>query len=146
MLEMKEKDKEIFLLFMDMDGLKTANDTLGHEIGDWMIREMAEVIKSNLMDDQMAMRYGGDEFVVFGSYEDDIEIDYLLESIQASMERRNTTGKNPFQLSASIGVTKYHAVDVKELSEVIDIADTNMYEEKRKKREQKNLYKVREKL
>ncbi|MBQ6844254.1 MAG: GGDEF domain-containing protein [Agathobacter sp.] len=135
---LKMQNSKIFVLFSDVDGLKKVNDNLGHEAGDLLIKEMAACFKENLTNDMMAMRYGGDEFVVFGSYEDDIEIDYLLESIQASMERRNTTGKNPFQLSASIGVTKYHAVDVKELSEVIDIADTNMYEEKRKKREQKN--------
>ena len=135
---LKMQNSKIFVLFSDVDGLKKVNDNLGHEAGDLLIKEMAACFKENLTNDMMAMRYGGDDFVVFGSYEDDIEIDYLLESIQASMERRNTTGKNPFQLSASIGVTKYHAVDVKELSEVIDIADTNMYEEKRKKREQKN--------
>lgn len=135
---LKMQNSKMFVLFSDVDGLKKVNDTLGHEAGDSLIKEMAACFKENLTSDMLAMRYGGDEFVVFGSYEDEMEITYLLASIQASMDRRNATGKNPFKLSTSIGVTKYNAVDVKELSDVIDIADTNMYEQKRKKREQKN--------
>ncbi|MBP3677400.1 MAG: diguanylate cyclase, partial [Agathobacter sp.] len=96
---------------------------------------MAACFKENLTGDMLAMRYGGDEFVVFGSYEDDAEIDLLLQSIQASMDRRNASGQNSFTLATSIGVTKYHAQEVAELSDLIDIADANMYEQKRKKRE-----------
>ena len=59
------------------------------------------------------------------------------------MDRRNVSGEYPFKLATSIGVTKYKAVDVEELSEVIDLADAKMYEQKRKKREQKILNKKR---
>lgn len=136
---LKMQNSKIFVLFSDVDGLKKVNDSMGHEAGDSLIKEMAACFKENLTNDMLAMRYGGDEFVIFGSYEDEMEITFLLEGIQASIDRRNATGKNPFKLSTSIGVSKYNAVDVAELSEVIDIADTNMYEQKRKKREQKNL-------
>lgn len=132
---MKLQDSKIFVLFSDVDGLKKVNDSQGHEAGDALIKEMAACFKENLSGDMLAMRYGGDEFVVFGSYEMDAEIDYLIQSIQNSMERRNDSGKNSFTLSTSIGVTKYNAKDVNELSDLIDIADTNMYEQKRKKRE-----------
>mgnify|MGYP003295139047 CR=1 FL=1 len=83
------------------------------------------------------MRYGGDEFVIFGSYEDEAEVDYLIDGIYRSMEHRNKTGNHVFKLSASIGITKYNAKDVNELSELIDIADAQMYEQKRKKREER---------
>ncbi len=135
---LKMQNSKIFVLFSDVDGLKKINDTMGHETGDVLIKEMASCFKENLTSDMLAMRYGGDEFVVFGSYEDEIEITCLLEGIQASMDRRNVSGEYPFKLATSIGVTKYNAVDVDELSDVIDIADTKMYEQKRKKREQKN--------
>ncbi len=134
----KMQNSTIFVLFSDVDGLKIINDTLGHEAGDLLIQEMAACIQENLTSDMLAMRYGGDEFVVFGSYEDEMEVEYFVEAIQASIARRNASGKNPFILSTSIGISKYHAVDVRELSDVIDAADTKMYEQKRKKREQKN--------
>lgn len=133
---LKMQDSKIFVLFSDVDGLKKINDTQGHEMGDALIKEMAACFKENLSSDMLAMRYGGDEFVVFGSYEDEIEIEYLLAGIQASVDRRNVSGKYPFKLSTSIGLSKYRAVEVQELSEVIEIADMNMYEQKRKKREQ----------
>lgn len=134
---LKLQDSKIFVLFSDVDGLKKINDTYGHEAGDSLIKEMAACFKENLSSDMVAMRYGGDEFVVFGSYEEDTEIDYLIHAIQASMDRRNATGQNVFTLSASIGVSKYRAKDIHELSELIDIADTNMYKQKRKKREER---------
>jgi len=132
---LKLQDSKIFVLFSDVDGLKKVNDTQGHEAGDSLIKEMAACFKESLTGDMLAMRYGGDEFVVFGSYEDEAEIDYLLQSIQAAMDRRNESGKNSFTLATSIGVTKYNAKDVDELSDLIDVADANMYEQKRKKRE-----------
>lgn len=132
---LKLEDSKIFVLFSDVDGLKQVNDTYGHEMGDKLIKEMAACFKENLNSDMLAMRYGGDEFVVFGSYEEEAEIEYLIKSIQNSMDFRNETGQNIFKLSASIGVSTYRAREVQELSEVIDIADANMYEMKRKKRE-----------
>lgn len=132
---LKFQNSKIFVLFSDVDGLKKVNDSQGHEAGDALIKEMAACFKENLTGDMLAMRYGGDEFVVFGSYEEDAEIDFFLQSIQASMDRRNASGKNSFTLATSIGVTKYNAQDVNELSDLIDIADANMYEQKRKKRE-----------
>lgn len=135
---LKMQNSRIFVLFSDADGLKKVNDTLGHDAGDTLIKEMAMCFQENLSSDMLAMRYGGDEFVVFGSYEDEMEITYLLESIKASMERRNASGNYPFQFSASIGVTTYNAADVDELSDVIELADAKMYEQKRKKREKKN--------
>lgn len=131
MQEMKEKDKEIFLLFMDMDGLKIANDTLGHEIGDWMIREMAEVIKQNLKDGQMAMRYGGDEFVIFGCADDKEDLEKLPERLRETMRIRSKINDNLFELKASMGVVTYFAREVKSLDALIEEADKEMYAEKR---------------
>ena len=134
----KMQDSKIFVLFSDVDGLKKVNDTLGHEAGDLLIQEMAACIKENLTNDMLAMRYGGDEFVVFGAYEDEAEVECFVDAIQTSIDQRNASGKNPFYLSTSVGVTQYHASEIQELSDVIDIADAKMYEHKRKKREQKN--------
>jgi len=134
---LKLQDSKIFVLFSDVDGLKTINDTQGHEAGDALIKEMADCFRENLTSDMMAMRYGGDEFVVFGSYEEDGEIDCLLEGINASMDRRNATGENSFTLSTSIGVSTYKAREIEELSDLIEVADAKMYEQKRKKREER---------
>lgn len=52
------------LLMLDLDGLKTVNDTYGHHIGDRVIRAVTEVIRRSTRQSDLAARYGGDEFVV----------------------------------------------------------------------------------
>ena len=57
------------MIFLDIDGLKSVNDNQGHEVGDAFIAEIADVLKRAVPKDCLIMRYGGDEFVVFGSCE-----------------------------------------------------------------------------
>ena len=131
---MKQLDQNAFILFFDVDGLKKINDTKGHETGDLLIKAMADCIRCNLEDGMLAMRYGGDEFVVFGRYEDPLEIEELMDNIRASVNTINNSGKYEFTLSTSIGSSAYRATEIAELSSLIDMADQNMYEEKRRKR------------
>ncbi len=134
MKKMCEKDERVFLAFMDIDGLKIANDTMGHEVGDWMIQEIANVIKENLLDGQIAMRYGGDEFVILGSVETNEQLEKLQNDLQESMNRRNRRSDNLFELRASVGISVYHAKEVKNLDMLIEEADKKMYEEKRRRK------------
>ncbi len=135
---LKFQDSKVFLIFSDVDGLKSVNDSLGHETGDSLIKDMAACIKENINDDMLAMRYGGDEFVVFGAYEKEEEVQYLIDAIHNSMDSRNNSEQNEYTLSASIGVTTYMAREIKELSELIEEADMRMYEQKKKKKGKSN--------
>lgn len=132
--EMKAQNKQIFLLFMDIDGLKPVNDTYGHDAGDDLIREMAWCIKKNLNDGMLAMRYGGDEFVILGSSRSGKKAEMLVNAIRNSIRSSNQEHKYPFRLSASIGVIKYQARDIEDLTVLIEQADIQMYEEKRRKK------------
>ena len=129
-------DMNVFIIFMDADGLKIANDTLGHEIGDMMIREIGAVVHKNISGEMLGMRYGGDEFVLFGGYKDgeEYKVDRVLESIRDDFKEVNESGKHPFTLSASMGVSKWKAKDITSLDTVIEQADKRMYEEKREKK------------
>ena len=132
----KADDLNVFIIFMDADGLKTANDTLGHEVGDMMIREIGAVVHKNVSGDMLGMRYGGDEFVLFGAYKDgkgDV-VDRIVESIREDMRDANKSGKYQFKLSASIGVSTWKAREVTSLDEAIELADQRMYQEKRAKK------------
>ena len=132
----KKDDMNIFIVFMDADGLKLANDTLGHDIGDMMIREIASVVHRNISGEMLGMRYGGDEFVLFGGYkaEEAYKVDRIVDSIREDFREVNKSGKYPFVLSASIGVSMWKAKDVESLETVIEQADQRMYEEKREKK------------
>lgn len=129
-------DMNVFIIFMDADGLKIANDTLGHEVGDMMIREFASVVHKNVSGEMLGMRYGGDEFVLFGGYKDgeEYKVDRVLDSIHEDINEINASGKHPFTLSASMGVSKCKANEIDSLDAVIEEADKRMYEEKREKK------------
>ena len=138
--KMSYEDKNIFLLFLDIDGLKKVNDTLGHDIGDDLIQQMAECIKENLDGDTLAMRYGGDEFVLLSAYEEEQQIQNRIQAIQESVKKCNEKGTNPFTLRVSIGGTGYKAKEIEDLNQLIADADKSMYEEKRKRYEARRNY------
>lgn len=137
--DMIRKDESAFLMFFDLDGLKTVNDSLGHEAGDVLIQIMADCIRDNLTSNMLAMRYGGDEFVVFGSYEDRKEVEKFAEGVRNSIKMINDNGMYKFTLSTSIGGSGYRARDIKDLSDLIDQADQNMYKEKKRKKAMLNM-------
>lgn len=133
-LEMQKMNEKIFLIFVDVDGLKQINDTLGHEAGDNLIREMAEAVKLTETRDRLGMRYGGDEFVLFGRCRQGETEESLLAELRKNMEYRNQISRYPFKLRASIGISIYDAKEVDKLEKMVDLADRKMYEEKRQKK------------
>ncbi|MBQ6845431.1 MAG: GGDEF domain-containing protein [Agathobacter sp.] len=133
---LRSDDKNVFILFMDADGLKTINDNLGHEAGDLLIREIGALVHKNTTNEMLGMRYGGDEFVIFGGFADGEEerIEHLISNINADIERVNDARKYPFLLSVSIGASCWKAREVESLDVVIELADKEMYQEKRRKK------------
>ena len=133
--KLRENNEEAFLLFLDIDGLKTVNDTLGHEMGDMLISSMAELIRKNVSENELAMRYGGDEFVIFGQMGANDRLGRLMDDLRAGMDAHNSKNSS-FELSASIGGSCFSAAEADDLNKLIEQADKRMYEEKRKKKHQ----------
>ncbi len=145
-LELGQKSVDIALemnnmgviFFVDMDGLKKINDTYGHNIGDEAIKTQALVLKKALRMNDVVGRIGGDEFVA-------VATGMTLESlpkIRKKIEKLNITlsaEKNlPFTLSCSIGAIPF-SCNEKKLAELLLDADALLYEEKRKKKESKQI-------
>ncbi len=128
------RDREdMFFIFLDLDGLKIVNDAYGHEMGDRMICDMADILRKNRNREELLMRYGGDEFVVFGKGLSAEDVEDSIGRIRRAMKQLNENSTNPYTLDASIG---YHMVPYdndKPLSALIEIADQEMYKEKREK-------------
>lgn len=133
---LRADDKNVFILFMDADGLKNINDTMGHEAGDLLIREIGAIIHKNTTNEMLGMRYGGDEFVIFGGFADGerAKVDSLAENIKADIERVNASRKYPFKVSVSMGGSGWKARDIESLDVLIEQADKEMYQEKRRKK------------
>lgn len=117
--------REKSVLFFDLDGLKTINDTLGHEAGDTYIKTMADILKENKEEGDIICRYGGDEYIVVSkqaSWEASIR---KLECIQTAIVE---------PVSASAGCVFEKITDISQLKGLIEQADKKMYEYKKKKK------------
>ena len=129
----RENKEDMFFIFLDLDGLKKVNDAYGHETGDRMICDMADVLRKMRSKEELLMRYGGDEFVVFGKGLSADEVKEAIAKIRRAMDDINEGGTNEYKLDASIGYYMVPYDNDKPLSTLIELADQEMYKEKREK-------------
>ena len=123
-------DRRAALLFMDLDGFKLVNDTLGHGAGDQLLREVASRLLACLPDDAIIARLGGDEFVILLT--DVVSEQQPAEMAGAMMESLTcpiTVMDREFFVPASVGVAMFpqHGDDA---STLMKNADTAMYRAK----------------
>jgi diguanylate cyclase (GGDEF)-like protein/PAS domain S-box-containing protein len=124
----------VFMLYADMDGLKSINDTLGHLEGDQALIDMANILKATYRDSDIVGRIGGDEFVVIpiGTTGDDIKI--ITDRFQENLENHNAKRNRGYKLSISIGVSYYDPENPCSIDELLLQADRMMYEQKKLKK------------
>jgi diguanylate cyclase (GGDEF)-like protein len=125
-----ETGDRVAVLFVDLDGLKTLNDTLGHDRADEMIRQVAERLAATVRTDELVGRFGGDEFVVIAqrvkSDEEAAELGFrLLDAISKPL-----LGIESTVVTASVGITLVTSATT-EVREAIRQADSAMYAAKR---------------
>ena len=95
----------VAVLFVDIDGFKSVNDTHGHLQGDWVLTEIARRLSSSVRNEEFVARLGGDEFVVVISGVDEIAtLVGFGERLIREIELPYLDGEHCFSLSASIGV------------------------------------------
>lgn len=128
--ESVEKGIPVCIIFLDVDGLKSVNDTYGHDEGDKLIKEVAGIMKNVKKHGEIVMRYGGDEFVLMGTGYDDKMADECINSIENAMVEVNESGAHPFSLEASIGYFITTLDDKEKLNSIIEEADREMYKKK----------------
>lgn len=120
----------VSLCFIDINGLKEVNDTLGHMYGDELISTVTDIIKKIIRDHDFVMRLGGDEFlIVFNGIGIDIA-ESVWERIVKSYEHINETENRPYIISVSHGIIDYDNMQSYNIDELISSADEKMYEEK----------------
>jgi diguanylate cyclase (GGDEF)-like protein len=122
---------ELALFFIDLNGLKTINDQLGHEIGDLALRDAARVLRETFREADVLARLGGDEFVALVTAEHSDVSELLTKRLGARVAAHNATELRNFTLSLSIGSAIYDPRAPKSLSALLAEADGAMYERKR---------------
>lgn len=122
------------LLFLDMDRFKTINDTLGHDIGDELLIEVASRIKHSVRESDMVARLGGDEFVVLmeglPAYPDAAEVAKKIVQANAPVY---PIGSHRLKTSVSIGISMFPQ-DGNTVQELMKNADLAMYHAKQQQR------------
>ncbi|SCZ10478.1 PAS domain S-box protein [Alkaliphilus peptidifermentans] len=136
----KRKEQFIGLLFMDMDGFKNINDTLGHRAGDQLLQLIADKLLSNTRESDTVARIGGDEFIILLPEVDEItQISKVAKKITRIFRKPWEVEDHVFNITASIGVSVYpnDGVDPEEL---IKKADSAMYKAKDEGKNQYRFY------
>jgi diguanylate cyclase (GGDEF)-like protein len=115
------------VIMCDADGLKTVNDTIGHDAGDYMLKTIAHMV-SEAAEEKMAARIGGDEFAVIIPDCSQAKVDGFLAIMQRLLHEHNE--HNKIEISLSIGYAYNQPGETADINELIRIADRNMYKEK----------------
>lgn len=125
-------NKKMSLLFIDIDGLKRINDTLGHEEGDRALMSAATILKQTFRESDVTARMGGDEFAVLAvDAAENPEI--VVIRLAGQIALHNALPDRRYEISMSIGTTVYDPQSPCSLDVLISRADTLMYEQKKTK-------------
>lgn len=124
------RKSKISLCFIDINGLKEVNDTLGHDAGDELILTMVNVIKQVIRETDFIIRMGGDEFIIVFVNISIEEAERAWERILGIFDQINNTKSKPYIVSASHGIIEYDSIVEGDIDELIKRADIKMYAEK----------------
>jgi len=134
-LKLSQRGKSPLLLaFLDIDGFKAINDNFGHDEGDKVLKETADLFKSTLREVDIICRMGGDEFLIIFPDSSLKDVPFVRERLNEKLSLLNTQKKKDYQIHFSMGFSYYLPEKPKSMDELIAIADQRMYEEKRKNR------------
>lgn len=134
------------ILFIDLDNLKQINDSYGHEAGDLLLKEVANRIKSNIREIDLAARMGGDEFtVLIVDIKNRDAAEAVMQKIYGLLDKPLLINGVPTQIQASIGFSIFPD-DGRDMNQLISKADNEMYAVKLKKKNRKKLRKKLEDL
>lgn len=122
--ELADDHRSIAVLFLDLDGFKSVNDQFGHDVGDRVLRDVAQSLAAAVREHEHVFRLGGDEMIILGVGHDDAAAAELLGRITAAIRRPVPTRSGDLLIEASIGVATGSASRVDEL---LRFADSDMY-------------------
>jgi len=125
----RRRHTPLTFLMIDADNFKQVNTRFGHLTGDFVLAEIAGVLKSSIRGSDAAVRYGGDEFLILLADTTAEGAQNVVDRIRGKLEEWNAAGNvDDFQASVSIGMSEWH--DGETLDEILDAADRLMYQEK----------------
>lgn len=121
------------LVFMDLDGLKTINDTFGHAEGNRALVEAADVLRRCFRHSDVLARFGGDEFAALALCTGAADDEVLRGRVSVALDTINLRPDRDYQLGFSLGILTCEPGDASALEALLEHADQRMYLEKRRR-------------
>lgn len=131
--------KHIALLFLDLDGFKFVNDSLGHDQGDELLKQIAALLRKAVRDSDTVARLGGDEFTVMLEVNDADEAAVVAQKIITELSRPYDLDGHRIFVTASIGIAVFPE-DARTAEDLIRHADAAMYHAKAKGKQNYQFY------
>jgi diguanylate cyclase (GGDEF)-like protein/PAS domain S-box-containing protein len=129
-MQAKRHRRQLAVLFIDLDRFKLINDTLGHEFGDTLLRDVAQRLMQNLRSSDTVARLGGDEFVVLLEETNaPMYVAAVAQKLIGALAQAFALAGREYHVSASIGVSTYPA-DGETATGLLKSADIAMYRAK----------------
>jgi diguanylate cyclase (GGDEF)-like protein/PAS domain S-box-containing protein len=130
-IKLAERQKQqLAILFLDLDYFKNVNDNLGHEAGDYLLKEVAKRLVDSIRKCDIAARLGGDEFVLtITSIKDKADAEFFVKRIFQDLKKPIEINNKEFFIHASMGISLYpeNGADAQTL---LNNADSAMYQAK----------------
>jgi diguanylate cyclase (GGDEF)-like protein/PAS domain S-box-containing protein len=123
-------ERDVLVIFVDVDHLKDINDTWGHLTGDRALIDTARVLRESCREADIVARLGGDEFVALMTVDSDQTGDLICRRIKARVDAHNKEMERGYQLSLSVGATRSRAEGTV-LTDLLAEADSALYDQKR---------------
>lgn len=130
--EAKANSTKVAIIFLDLDNFKTFNDAYGHQVGDLLLKAVADRLDSVTEEDICIARSGGDEFIVCVANITDLRpVTYLAKKIRNLFDKSFIVESKEVFISASMGIAVYPD-DGDNVQTLFSNADATMYETKKK--------------
>ncbi len=139
--ERRRYNEDLAVLMIDLDGFKAVNDTFGHEAGDAILKEVANILKDNIRTSDIAVRFGGDEFLVILPRQGRERAKIVADRIEKALNNVEIPQWPDAKIGASIGIATLSEMDAKgkdwKLKDILIQADKLMYLEKTRRKRQR---------
>lgn len=136
-LEFLTTKRNFIVSIIDIDYFKNINDKYGHQIGDFILKDFSQMIKSNIKSSDLFGRYGGEEFIIVSKNTNKEETTLMIERILDIMKNHEFRYyKNKINLTFSCGIAECKELDKYKISieKIVEIADKRLYMAKNKGR------------
>ena len=121
-----------WVVIADLDNFKVVNDTYGHDAGDTVLKEFAEILKRSVRSSDICGRTGGEEFIMIFTHADECNVGIIVARVLRKLREHGFSfGTKTVQVTASFGIAGYQGKGLPEFAKLINQADAALYVAKR---------------